>query len=40
MFINFNSGDVMDAVSSQVENNDQFFIATRRKAPISRIFSL
>ena len=32
--------DVIDAVSSQVESNDQFFIATRRKAPLSRIFSL
>ena len=32
--------DVIDAVSSQVESNDQFFIATRRKAPFSRIFSL
>ena len=32
--------DVINAVSSQVESNDQFFIATRRKAPLSRIFSL
>jgi hypothetical protein len=32
--------DVIYALSSQVEGNDQFFIATRRKAPLSRIFSL
>jgi hypothetical protein len=32
--------DVIYALSSQVEGNDQFFIATRRKAPLSRIFTL
>jgi hypothetical protein len=32
--------DVIYALSSQVEANYQFFIATRRKAPLSRTFSL
>jgi hypothetical protein len=32
--------DVIHALSSQVERDHQFFIVTRRKAPLSRIFSL
>ncbi|XP_028416429.1 uncharacterized protein LOC114540493 [Dendronephthya gigantea] len=32
--------DVIHVLSSKIESNDQFFIITRRKAAISRIFSL
>ena len=32
--------DVIQALSSKVERNEQFFITTRRKAPLSRILSL